>query len=321
MSLTSYNPTYRPFSYEWAMQYATDHENLHWHEGEADLSEDVKDWQKNLEPHEKNLIHQILRLFTQSDAQVGQNYIDFLLPTFKNNEVRCMLLSFAAREGIHQRAYALLNDTISLPESDYSAFLEYEEMEEKIEFMSANTVVREEGVALALAKAVFNEGVSLFGAFAMLLNFQRFKKMKGMCEIVRWSILDESQHVEGLSRLFRVYIDENPHIVNDTFKKHIYDMSRKVYELECRFIDLAFAMGDVKGLTAQEVKDYVAYLLDRRLIQIGLKANFNIEYNPLGWFDELMTGAVHENFFETRVTDYEAAGMSGSWDDCFVTTN
>lgn len=317
MSLMKYNQTYRPFFHEWAMQKASEHENIHWHEGEADLSEDVKDWQNNLEPHEKNLIHQILRLFTQSDAQVGQNYIDFLLPTFKNNEVRNMLLSFAAREGIHQRAYALLNDTINLPESDYQAFLEYEEMEEKIEFMASNDTSSNHYVALALAKAVLNEGVSLFGAFAMLLNFQRFNRMKGMCTIVRWSILDESEHVDGLSRLFRELLAEYPELVTDELKKSIYDMARKVYSLEEKFVDLAFEMGDVRGLTAQEVKDYIKYLLDRRLIQLGLKGNFGVKNNPLPWFDELMSGAVHENFFETRVTEYQTVGMSGSWDECY----
>lgn len=314
MSLLQYSKTYRPFFQEWAMQKATEHENIHWHEGEASLSEDVKDWQNKLDPAEKNLIHQILRLFTQSDAQVGQNYIDFLLPTFKNNEIRCMLLSFAAREGIHQRAYALLNDTINLPESDYQAFLEYQEMEEKIDFMSANSVDSLEGIGLSLAKAVFNEGVSLFGAFAMLLNFQRFNKMKGMCEIVRWSILDESEHVDGLSKLFRVFCDENPQIVTDSFKRYIYGIARHIYLLECKFIELAFEMGEVKGIQKEDVKQYIAYLLDRRLTQLGLKPNYMVEKNPLPWFDELMAGSTHENFFETRVTEYQTVGLTGSWD-------
>lgn len=317
MSLTTYNQTYRPFCYEWAMALASEHENMHWHEGEAELSSDVKDWQRNLSMPEKNLIHQILRLFTQSDVQVGQNYIDYLLPKFKNNEIRCMLLAFAAREGIHQRAYALLNDTINLPESDYQAFLEYKQMADKIDFMADDHIDSEEGVALSLANFVFSEGVSLFGAFAMLLNFQRFSKMKGMCEIVRWSILDETAHVEGNSRLFRTYCEEYPHIVNDKFKAKIYDMARKVYDLESKFVELAFEMGPVRGLDEGLMKTYIQFLLDRRLTQLGLKPNFGVEKNPLPWFDEIMGGNVLENFFETRVTEYEVVGMSGSWDACY----
>lgn len=187
-SLTTPSITYRPFREEWAMSLAVEHENMHWVEGEADLAEDVKDWKHNLTPSERNLVHQILRLFTQSDAQVGGNYSSHYIPHFENNEIRCMLLSFAAREGVHQRAYALLNDTINLPESDYSAFLEYEEMADKIDFMATMNMNSPTDVALALSKTVFSEGVSLFGAFALLLNLSRFGKMKGMCEIVRWSI-------------------------------------------------------------------------------------------------------------------------------------
>lgn len=186
--LTEFSETYRPFKHEWAMKLAVEHEDNHWHEGEANLESDVADWQRNLTPEEKNLIHQILRLFTQSDVQVGGNYCEHYIPYFKNNEIRNMLLSFAAREGIHQRAYALLNDTINLPESDYRAFLDYEEMADKMEYMGEMDMSSPFSVGLALAKTVFSEGVSLFGAFAMLLNFQRHKKMMGMCEIVRWSI-------------------------------------------------------------------------------------------------------------------------------------
>lgn len=316
--LTTFSKTYKPFSFPWAMTIAAEHENIHWHEGEANLEGDVEDWQRKLSPEEKNLIHQILRLFTQSDAQVGGNYCEHYIPYFKNNEIRNMLLSFAAREGIHQRAYALLNDTINLPESDYQAFLEYEEMADKMEYMSDMDMSSPFSVGLALAKTVFSEGVSLFGAFAMLLNFQRFGKMKGMCEIVRWSLNDESMHVEGMAKLFKTFCEEHPEIVDDTFKRCIYDMARSVYVLEERFLDLAFELGDVQGLAKDEVKSYIRYLCDRRLTQLGLKPNFNEEECSLPWLDDLMGGTTFANFFESRVTDYEVVGLTGSWKDAYA---
>ncbi|MEY8702536.1 ribonucleotide-diphosphate reductase subunit beta, partial [Francisella philomiragia] len=125
-SLTTFSKTYKPFSYPWAVDLTVKHEKAHWIEDEIDLSEDVTDWKNGkITKVEKEYITNILRLFTQSDVAVGQNYYDQFIPAFKNNEVRNMLGSFAAREGIHQRAYALLNDTLGLPDSEYHAFLEY----------------------------------------------------------------------------------------------------------------------------------------------------------------------------------------------------
>ena len=185
MSLTNYSETYKPFNYPWAMEIAESHEKIHWGSWEAKLQEDVNQWKSDtITKEEKNHITQILRLFTQSDVQVGGNYCDLFIPKFKNNEIRSMLLSFANREGTHQRSYALLNDTLGLPEEEYSAFLEYEELKSKIEFMQDNDVATKRGLGLALAQSACNEGMSLFSAFVMLLNYQRFGKMKGMCEIV-----------------------------------------------------------------------------------------------------------------------------------------
>jgi len=164
-----------------------------------------------------------------------------------------MLLSFANREGTHQRSYALLNDTLGLPEEEYSAFLEYKEMSDKIEFMQQNDVSTRKGLGLALAQSACNEGMSLFSAFVMLLNYQRFGKMKGMCEIVEWSIRDETMHVQGMTQLFREYVKEHPRVVNDDFKKSIYKMYRQAVKLEDKVIDLAYEMGTIEGLEKEEV--------------------------------------------------------------------
>ena len=311
--LTEYASTYKPFHHAWAMEAAVNHELIHWHEQEAELQEDVLQWNTGvLKPHEVNQITQILRLFTQTDAQVGSNYCDLFIPFFRNNEVRCMLLAFAAREGIHQRAYALLNDTLGLPDEEYQAFLGYTQMADKIEFMQDNDVSTPEGMARALAQSVCNEGMSLFSAFVMLLNYQRFGKMKGMCKIVEWSIRDETQHVQGMSRLFREYCQENPQVLTDEFKRSVYEMYRQAVALEDKFIELAFELGEVEGLTAAEMKQYIRYIADRRLIQLGFKANFGVKVNPLPWVDELLAEG-QTNFFEQRVSEYSVAGMAGEW--------
>lgn len=310
-----YNLAYKPFLYPWAVDLTVEHERMHWIEEEVDLVDDVADWKAGrMMPAEKNFITQILRMFTQSDVNVGRYYLDYLIPTFKNNEIRNMLSSFATREGIHQRAYALLNDTLGLPEGDYAAFLEYEEMSEKSDFMLDADPNSDRGLALALAKSVVNEGISLFASFVMLLSFQRRGLMKGMGKVVEWSTKDETKHCEGIARLFRAYVNEHPQIVDDAFKKQIYAMHRTAVDLEDKFIDLAYAMGPIEGLEAADVKSYIRFVADRRLVQLGLKPNWNIESNPLQWVDWVLNGAGLTNFFEQKVADYEIGSLVGEWE-------
>ena len=316
--LMKFSETYKPFHYPWAVEITTRHEKVHWIEDELDLSEDVADWKSGkVSEIEKEYITNILRLFTQSDVAVGQNYYDQLIPKFKNNEVRNMLGSFANREAIHQRAYALLNETLGLSDAEYHAFLEYTEMADKIEFMMDSDPNTVRGLGLAMAKSVMNEGVALFASFVMLLNFQRYGKMKGMGKVVEWSIRDESIHVEGIARLFKAYCAEHPRIVDDEFKGMIYEMARQAVKLEDAFVDLAYKLGDIEGLEMKEVKEYCRYITDRRLLQLGLKPNFKVKDNPLTWLEWVLNGADHTNFFENRVTEYEVAGLNGKWDDVY----
>lgn len=319
--LLVFSETYKPFHYPWAVEMTTRHEKAHWIEDEIDLSEDVTDWKMGkMSDVEKEYVTNILRLFTQSDVAVGQNYYDQFIPKFKNNEVRNMLGSFATREGIHQRAYALLNETLGLPESEYHAFLEYSEMADKIDFMMDSDIGTMRGLALALAKSVYNEGVALFASFVMLLNFQRYGKMKGMGKVVEWSIRDESMHVEGIAKLFKAFCKEHPRIVDDEFKAEIYEMARLSVKLEDKFTDLAYQMGEgkIEGLESDEVKQYVRYITDRRLLQLGMKPNFKVKENPLPWLEWILNGADHTNFFENRVTEYEVAGLTGEWDNVYA---
>jgi glutaredoxin 3 len=312
-NLMKFSTKYKPFQYPWAVELSQRHEQSHWIEDEAELGDDVAQWKSNaLSDLEREYIINILRLFTTSDIAVGRNYYDQFLPKFKNNEVRNMLGSFAAREAIHQRAYALLNDTLGFPEEEFHAFLEYSEMAEKIEYMMDSDVSSHTGLAHALAKSVFNEGLCLFASFIMLLNFQRFGKMRGMCKIAEWSLADEAIHVEGISKLFKTFCSEHPRIVNDEFKKRIYDMAREIVSLEDKFIELVYKMGEPNGLGQDEVKQYIRYIADRRLLQLGLKPNFGVKDNPIDWLDWI-TGDRHANFFESRVADYDVAGLTGDW--------
>lgn len=317
--LTEYSKTYKPFKYPWAMLAAEAHEKIHWGSWEAKLQEDVNQWKSDLiTQQEKTHITQILRIFTQSDVAVGGNYCDIFIRVFKNNEIRNMLLSFANREGTHQRSYALLNDTLGFHESEYSSFLSYNEMSSKIDFMTDPPhSIQDETVKIAyeLARSVCNEGMSLFSAFVMLLNYQRQGKMRGMCEIVEWSLRDETKHVEGMTRLFHEYCKENPKVITDKLKSYIYSNYEQAVYLEDALVDLVYSEVDtIADLSAQDVKLYVRYLADRRLLQLGLKPLFNVKENPLTWLDWVISGDSFKNFFEGTVTDYNASGMTGDFD-------
>jgi ribonucleoside-diphosphate reductase beta chain len=205
-----------------------------------------------------------------------------------------------------------------MPEATYSEFLEYEEMRAKHDYimdLSAKNSTKESTATHIAAFSAFTEGMQLFSSFIMLLNFPRHGKMKGMGQIVTWSIVDETQHAESMIKLFRTYIEENKEIWNDSLKSQIYTIAERMVELEDKFIDLAFAQNAMEDLTADEVKEYIRYIADRRLISLGLKGIFKRKKNPLPWVEIMINAPTHTNFFENRATDYAKGALSGKWDD------
>lgn len=311
MSLLEYNKTYVP-THPHYVELTKKHEKIHWGEWEVKLDSDIDDWRLGrVSPQEKQFISSILRLFTQSDVTVGEDYYENLIPWIKNNEARNMLGSFAAREGVHQRAYALLNDTLGKGEEFYLEFLEYKQMSDKIEWMITSS---KDIPALikSVAHQTLAEGVMLFASFAMLLNLQRFGVMMGMGDVNQWSIRDESVHIEGLTRLFRDLAAEFPQFIDDKFKLSIYELAREVVKLEDAFIDLVFDSGDSRGITREEVKQYIRSVTDYRMKQLGLKEQFNVD-NPFDWLQWLTSPNSVENFFENNTANYSKDSMTGSY--------
>ena len=312
MSLLDTRDYYKPFDHPWMFDYYSQQNQMHWFPEDVPLHNDVKDWQ-TMTDEEKNLLTQIFRLFTQSDVDVGAGYVDRYMRIFKKPEARMMMSSFANMESIHQHAYSLLLDTVGMPEVEYKAFSEYEAMADKHEYINAVKVTKGDKKSIAKALAIysgFTEGLQLFSSFIILLNFPRFGKMKGMGQIITYSIRDESMHVEAMTKLFREFIQENIDLWTDDFKAEIYQACREMVDLEDRFLDLVFEQGDIPGLTKQEMQQYIRYIADRRLLQLGLKPNYEVKDNPLNWLDDVL-GVEHQNFFEGRATTYMKAGLRG----------
>ena len=316
LKLLDARQAFKPFSYPFAYDAFVASEQMHWLAQEVPMAEDVTDWKNKLTEPEKAFLTHIFRFFTQGDIDVAGAYVNNYLPMFPAPEVRMMLSSFAAREATHVAAYSHLIETLGMPETTYNEFLAYDEMKAKHDFLiDFSFKPDKDTIALQIAVfSAFTEGVQLFSSFVMLLNFVRFGKMKGMGQIIAWSMADESHHTESMIKLFREYIKENKEQWTDELKSKIYAASEKVVELEDAFIDLAFGVNDMQGLTKEEVKRYIRYIMDRRLISLGLKGINKVKANPLPWVDGLL-GTTHGNFFEQKVTDYAKGALTGGWGD------
>ena len=315
--LTDERTSFKPFAYPWAYESWLKHEQSHWLHTEVPMLEDVNDWKKRLKPEEKHFLTNIFRFFTQGDIDVAGGYVKNYLPYFPQPEIRMMLMGFAAREALHVAAYSHLIETLGMPETTYQEFLEYDSMRAKHDYFTdlSNSNGTPESVATNIAAfSAFTEGMQLFSSFIMLLNFPRHGKMKGMGQIVTWSIVDETQHAESMIKLFRSYVEENRDIWNDELKSSIYTIAERMVELEDKFIELSFSMGAMEDLTEDDVKKYIRYICDRRLISLGMKGIFKVKKNPLPWVEEMINAPTHTNFFENRATDYAKGALSGTWE-------
>jgi ribonucleoside-diphosphate reductase beta chain len=316
--VTDERTSFKPFNYPWAYNAWLAHEQSHWLHTEVPMAEDVKDWKNKLSPSQKQFLTHIFRFFTQGDIDVAGGYVKNYLPYFPQPEVRMMLLGFAAREALHVAAYSHLIETLGLPDTTYNQFLDYQQMKDKHDYVTDISSKNGDLASTARHIAVFSaftEGMQLFSSFIMLLNFPRHGMMKGMGQIVTWSIVDETQHCESMIKLFRTYIEENKEIWNDELKGQIYTIAEKMVELEDRFVDLAFEMGDMPDLTANDVKQYIRYICDRRLISLGMKGVYKVKKNPLPWVENMINAPTHTNFFENRATDYAKGALSGDWEN------
>ena len=304
---------YKPFRYPWAYDFWKRQQQIHWMPEEVPLGEDVKDWASRLNDQERNLLTQIFRFFTQSDIEVNDNYMERYARVFKPTEIKMMLSAFSNIETVHVAAYALLLETIGMPESEFAAFLDYEEMRNKHDYMGQFGVETEADILRTVAMfGAFTEGLQLFASFAMLMNFPRFNKMKGMGQIVSWSVRDESLHCEGMIKLFHAFAKETDALTKSV-KDDIVGCCEHVVMLEDKFIDLAFEMGPVQGMTPDDIKAYIRYIADWRLGQLGLPKLYGAKDHPIPWLTSILNGVEHANFFEARATEYSKGATRGEW--------
>ena len=289
--------------YAWAYDFWKRQQQTHWMGEEVPLGGDIKDWTSHrVSDAERNLLTQIFRFFTQSDVEVGDNYLKRYIPLFQPLEIQMMMAAFSNMETVHIDAYALLLKTLGMPKSEFQAFFEYDAMRSKADYMHTFGTETVGDVARTLAMfGAFTEGMALFASFAMLLNFPRHNKMNGMGQIVSWSVRDESLHCEGIVKLYHEWHRETG-AVTPAVRDDILDVAGTMVGLEDRFIDLAFELGGIEGMTADDIKAYVRYIADWRLTQLSLPTRFGyfeaeegnsyrqLRPHPLPWLVEILNG-------------------------------
>lgn len=318
-NLLTFCPIYKPFNYHWAYEAWRRQQQLHWMPYEVPMNQDVIDWNNNLSVSEKDILSNIFRFFTQADILVNNSYINLFLKVFKPIEIQMMLVAFANIETVHIDGYSFLMETIGMEDKEYSAFLEYKEMADKYDYLQVFNINNKIEIARSLAAfSAFTEGLQLFSTFAILLNFQRFNKMKGMCQIVAWSMRDETLHIHSMIKLFKEFIQENKHEIDiKTLEIDIQNICIKIVNYELKFIDLVFRLGDLEGLSKNDLIQYIHFIADLRLKDMGFRPIFNIKDNPLPWLDSVM-GIEFTNFFENRPTEYSKSSTEGNWQDVFT---
>ena len=311
---------YKPFEYQEAADYWLKQQQAHWLHTEVPMMSDINDWKQNLTETEKNIVGSILKGFAQTETVVNDYWSGLVTKWFRKPEVIMMATTFGAFETIHAEAYSLLNETLGL--DNFSEFLEDETTMAKIENLMAvrdsfdsETDLHEIAKSLAIFSA-FTEGVNLFSSFAVLLSFKMRNKLKGVGQIVEWSIRDESMHSEAGCWLFRTLIKENPELKTPELEAAINEAALLSLQLELDFINKVYELGDLEGCSKYDLQNFIKNRVNTKLSDLG--------YNPIildvdmtavknmKWFDSLSAGKQHTDFFANRVTNYSKGHIE--WD-------
>lgn len=314
MALLDTRVAYAPFEYEPAYNFWLQQQQAHWLHNEIQMNGDINDWQFNLTPSEKFVIGHILKGFVQAEVIIADYWSNKVSKWFKKAEIQMMANTFAAFESIHAVSYAYLNQSLGL--EDFSAFLHDPTTKAKIDRLIDTGGKSKADIARSLAIfSAFNEGVNLFSSFAILLNFKRFNKMKGLGTIIEFSVRDESLHSEAGCWLFRTFIAEYPEVWTDEVKKDIYDAARLTVALEDDYIEQAFSGGPIEGIDQNDLKQYIRFRANTKLIDLGLKKNWkNVDMEAVSritsFFDPMVSGTQLTDFFSGRSTNYSKGVIS-----------
>ena len=315
---------YKPFEYPEAFDYWLKQQQAHWIHTEVPMMSDVNDWKQNLTETEKNIIGSILKGFAQTETVVNDYWTGLVTKWFRKPEIIAMATTFGAMETIHAEAYSLLNEELGL--DDFSEFLEDETTMAKIETLmdvrdSFNGKIdwHERAKSLAIFSA-FTEGVNLFSSFAVLLSFKMRNKLKGVGQIVEWSIRDESMHSDAGCWLFRTLLLEHPELNTPELEAAINEAALLSLKLELDFIEKVYELGDLEGCNKGDLINFIKNRVNTKLSDLGYQPIIDdvdmTAVDRMKWFDHLSAGKQHTDFFANRVTNYSKGHIE--WDSAAI---
>jgi len=317
-----------PFKYEWAWQKYLDACANHWMPQEISMSRDIALWKdpNGLSDDERKIIKRNLGFFSTADSLVANNLVLAIYRHITNPECRQYLLRQSFEEALHTHAYQYVIESLGLDEGEvFNMYREIPSIHDKAAFElqftqeladpNFHTGTEETDRRLLrnlIGFYVIMEGIFFYVGFVQMLAFGRQNKMTGASEEFQYILRDESMHLNFGIDLINQIIFENPNLWTPEFKAEIIDLIKQGVDLEYQYAVDTMPNG-VLGLNVQMFSEYLKFIANRRLRQIGLPEQYPGAQNPFPWMSEMLDLKKEKNFFETRVIDYQVGGAL-SWD-------
>jgi ribonucleoside-diphosphate reductase beta chain len=320
MGLFDERIAYKPFDYpEYYTEGWLKQAQAFWLHTEISMQSDIKDWNERLNEKEKNLVGNILLGFAQTECAVSDYWTQKVVSWFPKHEIRQMAMMFGSQETVHAVAYSYLNETLKL--EDYEAFLHEPATARRFDNLVAYDGTSRVGIGTSLAIfSAFAEGVSLYSAFAVLYSFQLRNLLKGIGQQMKWSVRDESLHSKMGCQLFRHMCQEDENLLAEC-REDVVKAAETMVKLEENYIDKMFEMGDIEGIKAIDLKQFIKKRANEKLVELGyvdLGSYFAYDTKAasnLDWFYHLTGGVTHTDFFAIRSTDYSKANEGEDFED------
>lgn len=318
-----------PLKYQWAYDLYKNMKANHWEPEDIPMQKDCEQWRsKEISDIERWIIKLGVGYFSAAEGIVGDNVLHVIRESVTAPELKLVLGRHAQEENIHADSLVYMLSSLGLnPHECEAMFEDIETIKKKNEFVmkTSNELRRNMDFTQLknkqlLAKNIFvfgqcMEGTQFYGLFGMILSLYRQNKFPGIGQMFRYTLRDESNHIELLRNLFMDLIHENPEIWTPEFRQELTNLMKEAIALEKEFIKDCLPINAV-GLSAKEFLKYIDFIADRRLEGIGLKTLAPGVKNPFPWLAEMMDIQKEQNFFEGRVTEYQkASALAGVPDD------
>ena len=317
-----------PFKYDWAWQKYLDGCANHWMPQEINMTADVATWKSSdgLTDDERRIVMRSLGYFSTADSLVANNLVLGIYRLVTNPECRQYLLRQAFEEAIHTHAYQYCIESLGMDEGEvFNMYREVPSVAKKAAWSISHTHELSDpnfstGTKEADQQLLRNligfygvtEGIFFYCGFTQTLSMGRRNKMTGVAEQFQYILRDESMHLNfGIDVINQIKL-ENPHLWTEEFKEEVTQMILEGTTLEIEYARDTMPRG-VLGMNAAMMEDYLHFIANRRLIQLGLNEQFPGATNPFPWMSEIMDLRKEKNFFETRVIEYQTGGAL-SWD-------